>query len=186
MWQGIKNFISGLITSLLLVLLIVTVFAVIINQVTDGQPNVFGYEFKTVLSGSMEPEFQTGSIIAVKSMEDATQLQKGDIISYHSSEEVMITHRVEEVKDNGSQYVTKGDNNNAVDAEPVLSENVVGQYSGFTVPYVGYAVHFATSPEGALFLLVVPGVVLVGYAIIIILRALRQIEIPSEKEQGGQ
>lgn len=31
-----------------------------------GEPQVFGYQLKTVLSGSMEPEIKTGSIIAVK------------------------------------------------------------------------------------------------------------------------
>jgi signal peptidase len=186
MWQGIKKFISGLTTSVLFVLLIVTVFAVMVNQAADGEPNVFGYELKTVLSGSMEPEFQTGSIIAVEPMDDTTQFQKGDIITFYSPEELMVTHRIEEVRDNGSQYVTKGDNNNAADFEPVLAENVVGQYTGFTVPYAGYAVDFATSPEGALFLLIVPGAVLAGCAILIILRVLRQMEIPNEKEPDSQ
>ena|SRR5690625_3487695 len=186
MWCRIKKFISSLTTSVLFVLMIVTLFTVIMNLATAEQPNVFGYELKTVLSGSMEPEFQTGSIIAVQPVEDTNQFQKGDIITFYSREEVMITHRVEEVKDNGSQYVTKGDNNSAADFEPVLAENVVGKYNGFTIPYAGYAAHFATSPEGALCLLVAPGLVLVSYAIFIITRGLRQLEVSGKKKRTVQ
>ena len=41
-------------------------FVVISSKASGGEPQVFGYQLKTVLSGSMEPAFNTGSIIAVK------------------------------------------------------------------------------------------------------------------------
>ncbi|WP_227002765.1 signal peptidase I SipW [Salicibibacter kimchii] len=181
-----KKVISGVTTSVLFILLIVTVLAVISNQAADGEPNVFGYQLKTVLSGSMVPEFQTGSIIAIEPIEEPTQFEKGDVITYINPDDNLVTHRVHEVMNDDQQYITKGDNNNAADSEPVLAENVVGQYTGFTVPYAGYVANFATSPEGALFLLVVPGALLFGYSIIIISRALRQIETPDEKEPDSQ
>jgi len=186
MWRGIKKFTSGLITTVLFILMIATLLAVISNQAADGKPNVLGYQLKTVLSGSMEPEFQTGSIIAIEPTEEPSQFEKGDVITYINPDDNLVTHRVHEVANDAEQYITKGDNNNAADSEPVLAENVVGHYTGFTVPYAGYAVNFATSPEGALFLLVVPGVLLVGYSIIIISRALRQIENPDKKEPDSQ
>ncbi len=182
MWRRMKKLTSGLITTVLSILLIVTAFTVIFHQATDGEPNVFGYQLKTVLSGSMEPEFQTGSIIAIQAKENITEFQKGDIITFHNSDGMVITHRVDEVKDNGAQYVTKGDNNNRADSELVLAESIVGQYTGFTIPYAGYVTQFANSKEGALFLLILPGVILVGYSIINIGRALRQLEASSKQE----
>ncbi|BAC12756.1 signal peptidase [Oceanobacillus iheyensis HTE831] len=182
MWRSMKKLTSGLITTVLSMLLIVTVFTVILQQATDGTPNVFGYQLKTVLSGSMEPEFQTGSIISIHPQEDTTQFQKGDIITFQNSDGMVITHRVEEVKNNGEQYVTKGDNNNRADSELVVADSILGQYTGFTIPYVGYATQFANSEEGALFLLIIPGVMLVGYSIINIGRALRQVETSSKEK----
>ena len=82
----------------------------------------------------------TGSIIAVKPVENAANLKKDDIITFKESEDILITHRIVEVIKNGEQtmYVTKGDNNDDKDTNPVVSQNVVAEYSGFTIPYVGY------------------------------------------------
>jgi len=44
------------------------------------QPNVLGYELKTVLSGSMEPSIKTGSIIVVQQTNESHLFEKDDII----------------------------------------------------------------------------------------------------------
>lgn len=176
MLQIIRKISSGIITTILAIMMIVTIVAVIANQATEGKWNVFGYQIKTVLSGSMEPAFQTGSIIVIESKEDPTQFQNGDIITFYNSNGVIISHRVKKVINNGAQYLTKGDNNNGADLEPVLAENIIGQYTGITVPYVGYVISFATSKEGAFLLMIVPGALLLCYSIIIIRRVFREIE----------
>ena len=176
MLQIIRKISSGIITTILAIMMIVTIVAVIANQATEGKWNVFGYQIKTVLSGSMEPAFQTGSIIVIESKEDRTQFQNGDIITFYNSNGVIISHRVKKVINNGAQYITKGDNNNGADLEPVLAENIIGQYTGITVPYVGYVISFATSKEGAFLLMIVPGALLLCYSFIIIRRVFREIE----------
>ncbi|MBP2076797.1 signal peptidase I SipW [Oceanobacillus polygoni] len=183
MWRKTKKLISRLTTALMFILLIITLFAVISTQVADEEPNVFGYQLKTVLSGSMEPDIQTGSIILIDPTNGETQFKTGDVITYKSSDEILITHRIHEVQNNAQQYITKGDNNNATDTEPVLAENIVGKYTGFTVPYAGYVAHFANTEQGAVLLLILPGFLLLAYAIIILWHALKQIEPPKDKEQ---
>ena len=55
------------IMSVLTVLVILTLAVVVIAvKASGGEPTILGYQFKTVLSGSMEPTFQTGSIITIK------------------------------------------------------------------------------------------------------------------------
>lgn len=186
MWRAIKKTISGLTSFLLFTLLIVTLFAVISTQAADGEPNVFGYEIKTVLSGSMEPEIQTGSIISIQPTDNPTQYEAGDVITYTNPDDNLVTHRVHEVENGGEQYITKGDNNNSTDSEPVLAEDVVGEYTGFTVPYVGYAIVFATSDQGAFLLLIVPGVLLLMYSAFTIGRALRQIDAPHKEQKARE
>lgn len=152
---------------------------VFMTKVSGGEPNLFGYQLKTVLSGSMEPDIQTGSMIAVKPGGDMTRFTEGDVITFKENNDTLITHRIVEVIQSGENtlYRTKGDNNNGVDIEPVLSDNVVAHYTGFTVPYVGYITSFAQSKNGA-FLLIIPGILLVAYSGWTIWRSLANLELP--------
>lgn len=170
---------SNLTTLLLFVLLIVMAVLVIMMRFSGDGQTLFGYQLKTVLSGSMEPEIKTGSIIAVKPGGDTTRFQEGDVITYQLDHEGNLsTHRVVEVLGTGdtTRYVTKGDNNNAVDNEPVLHENVVAEYTGFTIPYVGYVLEYSNSKIGSALLLIIPGTLFLGYAFLTIVRALKEFD----------
>jgi signal peptidase I len=181
--KKIVTIINHITTTVLFVLLICMTFFVISSKATGGEPEVFGYQLKTVLSGSMEPGIKTGSIIAVKPGGDMTRFQPEDVITFMEEDGKLVTHRVTEVISGGDNvmYRTKGDNNNAEDINPVLSQNVVAEYTGFTIPYVGYFINFSQSKNGA-FLLLIPGFLLLGYAGISIWRAIKELEIPKEKE----
>lgn len=176
--KRVLKIISNLITSLLFIVLLVTVFAAITMKASGGEANLFGYQFKTVLSGSMEPNIQTGSIIAIKETDGQRDFQKGDVITFKTKDDILITHRIAQVNNDGQQYkyITKGDANDGPDIDSVLSENIVGVYTGFTIPYIGYLMNFANSSEGAALLLVLPGVCLILFSIITIFRALRNID----------
>ncbi|SFA99672.1 signal peptidase, endoplasmic reticulum-type [Lentibacillus halodurans] len=181
--QKILKVISRITTYLLFVLFIVTVFMVISFRASGGEADLFGYQFKSVLSGSMEPEIQTGSIISIELGGDMTRFEEGDVITYRTQDHMLITHRVVQEMEDGQQYMTKGDNNEEADSEPVLAQNVVGKYTGFTVPYVGYVMNFANTPQGAALLLILPGLFLVGYSVVTIWRVLGQVE--GSKNKGA-
>lgn len=169
---------SNLITLILLVLLIFMIFVVVSSKASGGEPNFLGYQLKTVLSGSMEPTFMTGSVIAVKPIENPVNLKQDDIITFKESEEQLITHRIIDVKKSGEQtlYVTKGDNNRSKDSNPVVPQNVVAKYSGFTIPYVGYLLDYAKSKNGSALLLILPGVLLLAYSGISIFKAIKELD----------
>lgn len=179
----VMRWVNNIVSGVLMVLLITVAAVVVITKASGGEPQLFGYQIKTVLSGSMEPGIQTGSIIAVKLAEDKTNYQVGDVITFRESEEMLITHRITEVASNGDSvlYRTKGDNNNAEDMNPVLPDNVVAVYTGFTLPYVGYFANFAQSKNGAL-LLLIPGFLLLIYSAVSIWKVLSQIELPQKKQ----
>lgn len=154
----------------------------ILTKAAGEEPSLFGYQLKAVLSGSMEPEIQTGSIISIKPVDDPTRFKKGDVITFRTRDDTLITHRIIEVKGDGQQYITQGDGNNGPDVEPVLAENIVGEYTGFNVPYIGYVLQYANSKQGAVLLLILPGLLLLGYAIVTIWRTLRLVEAPKDTE----
>ncbi|ASK62045.1 signal peptidase I [Virgibacillus phasianinus] len=185
-FHTLKKWLGNTVTTLLFILLLFMAFVVISSKVSGGEPSILGYHLKTVLSGSMEPTFQTGSIIAVRPVEENTTLKKGDVITFKKDKTTTVTHRIYEVKGTNTQpkYITKGDNNKNHDTEPVLPRNVEAVYTGFTVPFIGYFIHYAQSKEGTALLLVLPGILLIIYSIITIWKTLKRLEDPKEKKDA--
>ncbi|MBM6619059.1 signal peptidase I SipW [Bacillus suaedaesalsae] len=169
---------SNVTTGILFVLLIFMIFLVISSKASGGEPKVFGYELKTVLSGSMEPTFKTGSIIAIKPVDDTSKLKKDDVITFLQSDGNVVTHRITDKFAQGEQvmFQTKGDNNEDLDSQPILSQNVIGKYTGFTIPFIGYFIDFAKSSKGTAILLIIPGVLLLAYSVVSIMSALRELD----------
>lgn len=157
---------AGYTTNFILAICIIfTVLIVVSSQLSHSGKNIFGIEVLTVLSGSMEPGIKTGSIIIGKTVtENKESFTVGDVITYKSLEDpnVLITHRIVEVEQRGSQihYVTKGDNNDVIDPAAIPAENVVALYSNITIPLLGYIFTFASSKIGIILLLIVPGVII--------------------------
>ncbi|TCP29221.1 Signal peptidase I [Scopulibacillus darangshiensis] len=168
----------GLITTITVVAMICLIVITISAKASGGEPTVLGYQLKSVLSGSMEPTFQTGSIIAIKPADTGASYKKGDVITFRADDNKIITHRIMKVQKTNGQaiYTTKGDNNEEADQNPVLSQNVIGKYTGFTIPYIGYLLNYANSKIGAALLLIIPGVLLVIYAVASTIGAVKEIE----------
>ena len=105
----------------------------------------------TVISGSMEPTYHTGSLIYVKAV-DPFELKSGDVITFMLDEETLATHRIVEVVPDAEdpstvRFVTKGDANDFEDGSMVHYKNVVGTPI-FTIPYLGYLATFVQNPPG--------------------------------------
>lgn len=176
----IRKIASTAVSTLTGIIFLVLITAVITSKASGGEPSFFGYQIKTVLSGSMEPGIQTGSIIAIKPGGDMTRFRQGDVITFLNPDNLLITHRILSAEFNSAlgeaSYTTKGDNNDAADTAAVSSKNVVGQYTGVTVPYVGYAMNFAVSRAGSVVLMIVPGLMLLIYALYTCWKAVAAIE----------
>ena len=71
-------------------------------------PMLFGCRPVVVLSGSMRPTYEVGTIIYYKKVDEG-QLKAGDIITYKLNS-TLVTHRIKRIE-NG-KYVTQGDANN--------------------------------------------------------------------------
>lgn len=179
--ENVKKFwkiTSGIVYWAVFLTLLVSTVMVISTKASGGEPSLMGYQLKTVLSGSMEPTFKTGSLILVEQLDDTSNLKANDVITYKQDETNVVTHRIQEVIDQQGTtlFVTKGDNNENADTNPVLSENVVAKYTGITVPFVGYFLQYANSPYGTAVLLIIPGLLLLGYAAFTIRQAIKEIE----------
>lgn len=112
---------------------------------------LFGVEVYTVLSGSMEPNYHTGSLLYVREV-DPFELKVKDVITFSLSETTTATHRIIEVipdeeDPNVVYFRTKGDANDTEDGSLVHSNNVIGT-PVFTIPYLGYVANYIQNPPG--------------------------------------
>jgi len=165
-----------LLSTIVFIALLAVLILSLLSRAAGNEVNLFGYQVKSVLSGSMEPDIQTGSLVAIETGGDMQRFKENDIITYRTEDNVLVTHRIVEVQNNGQQYITKGDANDGADIQPVLAQNVVGQYNGFTIPYAGYVMNYAGSQQGAALLLILPGIALIGYSFFTIRRTLKQVK----------
>ena len=129
----------------------VLVVAVVILALLLVGVRLFGLQVFMVLSGSMEPTFETGSLIYVKEV-DPYELQPRDVITYMLDEDTVATHRivgivVDEEDPTVIRFRTKGDANDAEDAMLVHYKNVLGT-PVFTIPKLGYVSNYIQNPPG--------------------------------------
>lgn len=185
--MNVRKWISNIISVLILVILLLVLFFVVSSKITGGRPKVFGYELMTVLSGSMEPEIKTGSVIAVKPLSDPYKCKVGDVVTYKSLDDpdMLITHRITKVEKSGSsvQYTTKGDSNKTEDPKPVPASHIIGIYADFTIPGLGYVSSFIKSKTGIVCVLIIPGALLILWQMISVFRLISKMEKDSESSK---
>ena len=145
--------------------------------------HINGYQLKSVLSGSMEPVIQTGSIIVVQQIDDPHTLKKGDVISFHNKKEQLITHRIDAVVQDGFVFKTKGDHNNAADRELVEAQQIVAEYTGITLPYIGYAAFYIQSKLNIPIFLMLSGTLLLLYSLMMFWQIYRHLDIKSNESK---
>ena len=135
------------VTSVLLVLVVILAIALV-------GVRIIGLNVYTVLSGSMEPTYQVGSLIYVKDV-DYKKLEAGDVITFMLNENVVATHRIVEVVPDEQdssiiRFQTKGDANDSIDGGLVHYKNIIGS-PVFTIPKLGYFADFIQNPPGKYF-----------------------------------
>ena len=138
--KKIWNWISGLFVGIVALLAVALVGVRLIGL----QPFV-------VLSGSMRPTYEVGSLIYVKDV-DPYELESGDVITFMLNEDTVATHRIVEVvpdEDDSTvvRFKTKGDANAAEDGSLVHYKNVIGS-PVFTIPKMGYVANYIQNPPG--------------------------------------
>ena len=138
--KKIWNVISSILVALVVILALLLVGA-----------RVVGLQVFTVLSGSMEPTYHTGSLIYVKKVDPYT-IKEGQPITFMLDENTVATHRVvgivpDEEDPTVIRFRTKGDANEAEDGSLVHYKNVIGTPI-FSIPYLGYVADYIQHPPG--------------------------------------
>jgi signal peptidase len=129
-------------------------------------PNVFGYRALTVVSGSMEPTLETGSVV-IDDVISPLEARPGDILTFNDPERNrMLTHRLRSMRVQGgmAHMVTQGDANDAPERWSVPVKGEVGRVA-YHLPKLGYLRAFISRREVRLGLL---GVVFLIGALVLV------------------
>lgn len=108
---------KSILNFIIVVGVLLFVFIVCLQRFSNNRLSFFNYRMFTVVSGSMEPEYEIGDVLIAKE-KDPTTIRVGDTISYLGTigqfDDKVITHRVvniEKDKDGKLLFHTKGDAN---------------------------------------------------------------------------
>ncbi|GAA0070295.1 signal peptidase I [Clostridium sardiniense] len=130
----VKDIISYIAIAIVFIFMVISILSNV---------GLFGYKFYDVLTGSMSPTINPGSLIVVKKIDD-NEVKEGDIITFKgSSTSNLTTHRVVEVieKDKNIKFQTKGDANDVLDPMLIDGNLLVGKVV-FDIPYMGKVMSF--------------------------------------------
>lgn len=146
-------------------LLVLTSLALVMGMIII--PRLTGSQVYTVLTGSMEPTLSPGTLIVTRPVDPHT-IAVGDMITYQieSGQPGVVTHRVVATSYAAKGEVsfrTRGDDNNAVDSEPVQSGQVRGTV-WYALPYVGYINSWVTGQRRTVIIGVAVGALMI-YAV---------------------
>lgn len=145
----VGTLVLGILVCLLIIILGIQAYNKLI--VRDETAGILGYNYKTVLTGSMEPAIPVGSIVITK---EQSSYEIEDIISFQEEGSV-ITHRI--ISIDRERYITKGDANNVADTEEVQQKQILGKVI-LMIPLLGYLVMWLMSPFGIISLFIIIGI----------------------------
>jgi len=149
-----------------------------IQNKLSGNAVRFGkYQLYAVEGGSMEPNIKKGSVIIISPTE-TENLRVGDVITFTSpsDNETVVTHRIVKINEGDEiTFITRGDANNADDNDLLPANNILGKVH-IAIPFIGFLMSFARTKEGLLTLIIIPGVLIIFFEILNLVKASRQLK----------
>lgn len=125
---------------------------VVIGSGSMSQQNEANTYLKT---NNLNNQFNTYDIIQIQKYKDVDQVKLYDVVAYRNDENIVIVHRVIEIKENDGTktFITQGDSNNASDVgsqykESLSYDRIVGYYTNFRIQGVGAFIVFLQSNSG--------------------------------------
>ena len=125
--------------------IVVVVLAILLNGL-----QFVGLKPYSVLSGSMQSVYPTGSLLYIKDVNPET-LEVGDVITYKMAGGTLCTHRIIEIvsdEDNPDlfRFRTTGDEHDT--ADPLVDRDRVVGKAVFCIPLLGYLATYMAVPPG--------------------------------------
>lgn len=180
--KRITKIVISSVTGIILLMTLYIMICSVVAMQKEKPVKIFGYSYSYVPTPSMEPTIKAGDSIIFKSI-SYDSCKVGDIIVYKSqageTKGMYILHRINQITDEG--FITKGDNNYAVDPEIVTKDMLVGKYSKtFNFLNVGKLINNKNVIYGLLILFFLGILVMESVNICLIRQKKKQIKSPQK------
>ena len=157
---SILNTIVNVFLVVAIVIAVVCTYVSFVSTSGSGVPSILGIRPFSIQTESMYPTFLPGDLIIDTAVDDTSELEVGDIITYWTiinGERVLNTHRISAIYDGGGYliFATQGDNNQSADALTVHESEVVGK-DKFRIQGLGKVFDYLQTSTGFLIVVVVP------------------------------
>lgn len=189
----VLNTVINVILVVAILLAAVCTYVSFVSSSGNGVPSILGIRPFSIQTDSMYPTLKPGDLILDRAVEDASQLEVGDIITYWTAingERVLNTHRITEIYDGGGYliFATKGDNSSFGDALTVHEAEIVGEY-WTRIGGVGKVFDYLQTSNGFLLVVVLPVFLFFLYHLVQFFRVLFEYQnvknrIKYEQERG--
>lgn len=187
--KTIANILSWTALVLLIAIAIFLLYVGIASRLyaTKGSAYEPKFSLYTIISPSMQPNLNVYDTIIDKRVDDASEVEVGDVITFISTSRVSqgmtVTHRVIDIipaEDGTLQFKTKGDNNLTPDSAYVTEANILGRVI-LRIPQLGRIQFFLANRGGWLLIVVVPSIiVLIRY----VLKLIRLTKVQDKVEKS--
>ncbi len=179
------------------VLFIVFVYAIfgLFSKKDGNSVSFLGMTSLSVQSGSMEPIFNEGDLIFVRTDIDTKSLNPGDIVTYldfQMTEDGLVTyyntHKIVSIDKSTNiwRFVTKGEANEDNDPRIITENDIYGQWTGTSWSGFGAFVDgfttFLKSSLGFFLFIVVPCLALLVYEVVKFMKIYAEYNVQKSKE----
>lgn len=171
--KKVLSFIKKIVDILLTLFVISFVLVVCLQRFSNNQISIFKYRMFTVVSGSMEPEYNIGEVLISKEV-NPDKIKVGDDVSYLGKsgtfKDKVVTHRVVAIEkdvDGKRIFRTKGLSNLAED--PVVYEDQLYGVVVHEAKVLSLIYKCVGTPTGMFVFIVIPVLYIVGSEMIYIM-----------------
>lgn len=158
-----------IIKTIITIFLLILICIIFIQRVSNNNFAVGGIRVFTIITGSMEPEYEVGDMIISKEVKPE-EIKVGDNVVYKGLVDdfngKIVTHKVMEKKKSGGKYkfITKGLNNDIEDPE-ISEEQILGKVT-YKTHILSVISKLINNTSTFFFVIFIPFVLLVFFEIV--------------------
>ena len=171
--KKILEIIKKIVDVVLTIFVILFVLMICLQRFSNNEISIFKYRIFTVVSGSMEPDYNIGEVLISKEI-DPKDIKVGDDVSYLGNsgtfKDKVVTHRVIEIEtdvDGRLVFHTKGLANLVED--PIVYENQIYGIVVREAKILSFVYKFVGTPSGMFIFIVIPILYIVGSEMIYVM-----------------
>lgn len=196
--KKVFHFITTVLMYSICLIMVIVFLAFVVNFI-DNRHNLKAGNGKrqllsayTIVSPSMVPSINVLDVVVTKRVDSPDELQKGDIITFNSTDYrysgITVTHRIVDIERTSTGdylYTTKGDNNNTQDSSRINFNDIYGKVM-FRIPKIGYIQYYLSTILGWVAIIIVPAVAIIGYDIYKLIKTLKNSDKSEKKKKNDK